>query len=233
MQQQLEILWQIQCVELEKVKLNHQQRKINTEEIRTLWQEIKGISLLVSEVEASLSQSQQMLQKLEEEIHHNNSELKEKEDHLYGEWLLPPKELEKIQIKIADLKATIETKEDAALVILAKIENNSLVFAEKQNLLKNKKIQHADKQQEYLVRQDEVKLELNRLDCEYKQLSQLANQVVFNEYKKLKTKYIAPIARLQNGVCGGCHVGLPETGCVVQKGKLTYCDNCGRLLIIS
>ncbi|MHC1785480.1 MAG: zinc ribbon domain-containing protein [Christensenellales bacterium] len=52
------------------------------------------------------------------------------------------------------------------------------------------------------------------------------------KYKTIKRHSIPPMAKLQNGQCGGCNMSFPSSVLhSIKSGKAVECENCGRMII--
>jgi predicted nucleic acid-binding Zn-ribbon protein len=52
------------------------------------------------------------------------------------------------------------------------------------------------------------------------------------KYEAIKQHSIPPIAKLQNGQCGGCNMSFPSSVLhSIKSGKPIECENCGRMIM--
>ena len=52
------------------------------------------------------------------------------------------------------------------------------------------------------------------------------------KYNTIKQQCTPPIAKLQNGQCGGCNMSFPSSVLSsIKNGKLVECETCGRMVI--
>jgi len=52
------------------------------------------------------------------------------------------------------------------------------------------------------------------------------------KYEAIKQHSVPPIAKLQNGQCGGCNMSFPSSVLhSIKSGKPIECENCGRMII--
>ncbi len=83
--------------------------------------------------------------------------------------------------------------------------------------------------------------ELNSVAGEVKDLKARVAEVekklspaLLKEYKRVKEIRPTPVAILQDNRCAGCNMLLPSgmAASVKKAEKLTFCENCGRILIV-
>lgn len=52
------------------------------------------------------------------------------------------------------------------------------------------------------------------------------------KYRQIKQHSVPPMARLQDGQCGGCNMSFPSSVLhSIKSGKTVECENCGRMII--
>lgn len=52
------------------------------------------------------------------------------------------------------------------------------------------------------------------------------------KYRSIKQHAVPPMAKLQNGQCGGCNMSFPSSVLhSIKSGKTVECENCGRMII--
>ncbi len=74
--------------------------------------------------------------------------------------------------------------------------------------------------------------ELNELKKKLDELSKPVPKELLAKYRRIKQNHSAPMARLENNQCGGCHMDLPVvvTRQMKDPKKIVECENCGRIL---
>ena len=55
---------------------------------------------------------------------------------------------------------------------------------------------------------------------------------LYNQFKRISSKYEKPLAPVKNGICYGCFVSAPAGSKVVTEGQeiIEFCSHCGRIL---
>lgn len=58
-------------------------------------------------------------------------------------------------------------------------------------------------------------------------------QALMDRYQEIKKHCIPPVAKLVNGQCGGCFMGLPQVTLRNFKAgaKVIECESCGRMIV--
>ena len=74
--------------------------------------------------------------------------------------------------------------------------------------------------------------ELNELKKKLGEFAKPVPKELMAKYKRIKQNHSAPMARLENNQCGGCHMDLPVvvTRQMKDPKKIVECENCGRIL---
>lgn len=160
------------------------------------------------------------------------SEKKKIETQLYGGKTTSSKELSQWQRDLEILNGKMNVIEEKVLGSLIKIEELDKEIKLNKGMLEQaqSKLESAKKEQNN---------ELNRIEslmkeCNEKRDKLLSNinEEIFPVYERLlKKKGGIAVAKIQNDICEGCFVHLPE-GVVkrVANRELQYCPQCGRIL---
>ena len=232
MKEQLELLWQLQLLEREKKSLLAQKEKIKTDEVRRLWQEIRlSGQNLVADSE-KLMWIQKVTTRQEADLNDANTQFQKLEEHLYNGEIKNVKEMEQVQAKYDALKREIATREEDVLRAMEECERLGLLIArEEEQLAANKRL-HVAKQQETTQALGQAEEQLVGLDRRYEAAVAQIQQPVYNQYKALSRQVIYPVAKVENGICSGCRRGIPTRQSTLAATTQTYCDNCGRMLLL-
>lgn len=189
----------------------------------------------VKEVEAQRHELLRAQQRLEDDIASINDKATQHDKTLYGGTIGNPRELQTLQDEIAALKRRVSQLEDQELELMEQIEpldaELAQLAAERDGL---------DNQASGLragIAEDEVAIdtELASVRAERDALVSTVEPELLAEYEQLRPHSggIA-IARLANGSCGGCHLGLSAMEIdrikKLPEDALVHCEECGRLL---
>lgn len=75
--------------------------------------------------------------------------------------------------------------------------------------------------------------EIARLKEGRKPLAAVIKEDILAQYERLLKRGGIPLAKVENGNCGNCHLRLtPQTANEGRKGNHVPCDNCGHLLYV-
>lgn len=110
---------------------------------------------------------------------------------------------------------------------------------------------HDRSQKEIIVRYSKVKAEYEKQKIEYEEeykeqmktleekrqaVQEKAKDIdptLMERYQTIKKHCIPPVAKLVNGQCGGCYMGLPQVTLRNLKAgaKVIECESCGRMIV--
>lgn len=187
------------------------------------------------EVEAQRHELARAQQRLEDDIASINDKAAQHDKTLYGGTIGNPRELQALQDEIGSLKRRVSQLEDQELELMEQIEP---LDAELAQLATDR--DGLDAQASGLraaIAEDEVAIdaELGAVRAEREALLGSVEPELLAEYEQLRPHSggIA-IARLVNGSCGGCHLGLSAVEIdrikKLPDDALVHCEECGRLL---
>lgn len=235
---QLSRLWEYQQAELELAKLNKEMRSSQAYQKRSKLQKvmreqqdlIKGYETEIDEHSAQISSFNAQLEALLHDYDLENSELETMEndaDVTVEELTESRRSIEKLVGKINSLNKELTTLIDWCGAI-----QDSVNTAYSKGVRAKK-----DYDAVRTVCDAEKESFAPKIEALEKQLGEIKAEIpeeLMKKYTALKMNHTAPIAKLQNGQCGGCFVSLPS---VVQKSvaaetKIVQCENCGRILFV-
>jgi len=135
--------------------------------------------------------------------------------------------------EIETAKKAIQGIEDQELEIMEQMEGAQKAAALAALAAREAKAE-ADQQTQLLAaREENLRIELSRLETERAELATAIEESALNRYERLRrTKGDKVVVGIEHGVCGGCHMRLPAqvlVTCQAQQ-ELATCINCGRLL---
>lgn len=186
----------------------------------------------VGAARAELAGSQQ---RLEDEIATLTDKAAQHDKTLYGGTIGNPRELQALQDEIAALKRRISQLEDQELEVMEQIEPLDADLAQLSG--ERTALDERGVQLRAQIAEDEVAIdaELASVRAERDALATGVEPALLAEYEQLRPRAGGvAIARLVNGSCGGCHLGLSAVE-VDRIKKLppdepVHCEECGRLL---
>jgi len=230
MKEQLQMLWELQGLEQRMKSAAHRQEAVNSEEVRKLWQDIQQFSRTMAADKKNLESKQLLCERQEEKLSSLSAQLKVSEKRLYSGELTHTKEMEQLKTKCEELQRDITLQETALLSTMEECEKLSGQITAYERQTAEAKKMHQKKQQDMAAQARHTNEELAAVEADYKLLTQQINTEILAVYQRLKTKYAAPVSRLENGVCSGCRMSIP-TRQSVSMDTIVCCDNCGRILL--
>lgn len=230
MKKALSLLWELQKLEQKKRKLLAERKSIQNKESELLAQEVVEIAKKIAGDREILIKLQHSNDKQEKELAFMSKEYQELEKKLYGDNIKSAKELEQLQKKIDAAKQEIASKEEKVYSELEKTDNLSARIQSNEQLVTEKKVLRDKKQREmneWLIRN---KAQCDEIDEACATIIEGIDKNIWGKYLELSRKIPQPIAKLENGICSGCRLSVPERQIVNSMGQLVYCDNCGRII---
>ena len=234
MEQQLELLWQYQQVDMEVERYEREMRQSpNRQKL------IKQRDFLMEQ--------QNVVKRIEQEVAILSDRMEAIRD-----------EITRLQSAVADLQSQVEQNppqdvEEARKQIQAaqKLVNTISRYETELTKLRKDAALRDRHQHEARVRAAKTRAEFDQLkkvyDVEYRkqsvELERLRARVteaakniapeMLERYKVIKKHSIPPMTRLQGDRCGGCNMSLPAAvlGQVRSGSAAVECENCGRIII--
>jgi predicted nucleic acid-binding Zn-ribbon protein len=142
------------------------------------------------------------------------------------------KEFKAIDIEIKVLEDQISALEDNELVLMESVESARENVAEKKEDLSKEEAEVSEEIKELDIRISEVEQKLK----DVQELREVAAKDVdtdwLRRYEGISVRRDEALVRVEDGVCGGCHMRLPRY--IVHDARkqkdMVLCDFCGRLL---
>jgi uncharacterized protein len=174
--------------------------------------------------------------RLDDEASSLDAHAKEVEQKLYSGTVSSPRELQAMQADVDSLKRHRETIEDRELEVMERREqfDQDLAVAD---------AARAELQAETERLRGEIADAEREIDDEFAVEQQARDQYASEVPERLVTDYErrrvnnrgAGAARLVGDTCQGCHLSIPSTEVErirrAPEGSVSYCDNCGCILV--
>lgn len=232
MQDQLHLLWEIQKLEQEKNSLQSQADGLSSDGIQMLQQGISSLTKNITAASHQLSAIQQAYEKQEKEVGFLAEQYHQMEQQLYSGEIKNAKELEQLKGRCDAAKDEIDQREEKIFAQMDQCEQMEKQMLEWEKQMADKKQQYEKQRQESAQTAAALEKAMKEIDETVRSLAVKVSLPVLDKYRELHRKMRFPIAKAKNGICGGCHRGLPVTQISCQTAALIYCDNCGRILLI-
>lgn len=200
-----------------------------------------GENQAVVSAQAGLALEQQRLEDLSHQQHSAEWEIDDlsarisaAEEKLYGGQMGNPKELANLQSEVAELKVRRDHVEDKALAVMEQVELATADVASRSSNLKDLEADWHRQQQQLSVESERLKTVLSELGHRHEQLLAGIDPQTAEFYHELKKQKGTAVAKVEQGVCGGCRISLTTNELQrVRTGKLVQCSSCGRILFFA
>ena len=231
MKEQLQMLWELQALDQQKKSVGQRKDCVSSDEVRALWQQLQQVSGLRGADRQRLEAVQKECMQQEKELNGLTEQLKTMEKRLYSGELTHVKEMEQLKAKCENFRQEVGSLETILLSNMETSETLGSTIALQEKQIEETKRAHAKKQQDMAACIRQAEQEISELEAEAQDLAARIDPQVFAVFQRLKTKYSAPVAKLENGICSGCRMSIPTSQTVSSAVAIQYCDNCGRMLL--
>ncbi|MBP2653832.1 MAG: uncharacterized protein H6Q73_1401 [Firmicutes bacterium] len=233
MKEQLEVLVELQLLEQKKGVLVAQKAKVDAAEVRQLWQEIRLLGEETATERQKLSCLEKVCSRQEEDLSVVTKHCKEEEARLYSGEIVSLKELEKMKIKCDAARKEIAGYESELFANMEECERLTANIAAQEELAEQRRRAHVEKQQQIVKQVAGLDSEIAKIEESCRQLAEKVDAGVLQRFRDLKRRLSLPVARVENGICSGCRISIPSSRMNESRGGIVYCDNCGRMLLVS
>ncbi len=148
--------------------------------------------------------------------------------------IIPYKEMEYLKEQVEYLRGRLEELEEEALALMDEVEADAerLVEDEKEHLSRRRRLEA--ELAELKARQDKLAAEREGLLSRREQALADLPQHWREHYERLHETVPDPVAPVENGTCGGCHLKISDTLMEkVREGReVVICENCLRFLYL-
>ena len=225
-------LYQLQEVDLEL--------ESNEQALKRIASQLGGSEAVVG-VRNRLALEHQCLEELnrqqrsiEWEIDDLTNKLTTAEDELYSGRIRNPKELANLQHETDGLKARRTQLEDKALEIMDQVELTAKSLAATNSELKALEAEWQSQQQRLSADLEQLETVISDLKHKRQLLTVEIDPQAIEVYIDLKKQKGTAVARVEQGICGGCRISLPVNELQrTRSGSLVRCSSCGRILFLA
>ena len=171
---------------------------------------------------------------LEFELGRVEAKHQQKETRLYGGAIRNSRELEDLQAKVQSLKRRKSRFEDKLLEAMLVCEDAEAEEQQSAARLQNVEQEWQQKQETLGAERDALRARIATLETEAAQRQGELPASVLDSYRYLQPRRGGiSVARLQGGNCSVCGIKVTsQRKQAVKAGQETYCDGCGRLLVL-
>ena len=232
MKDQLRLLDELQALEKQKQAVAGRKARIDAEGVRLLWQEIRGLTQELTADREKLAGIEATCARHEADLEDHTRQCRTLEQRLYGGEITNVKEIEQVRARCESLRRDISRHENEAVAGLEAAEELTAGIAAKEAGLQEKKRLHAERQQLMAREAARCDAELADLDKRCRALEGQVDPALLRVYRDTARRLPQPVARVENGICGGCRRSIPTGQAAQAQVRLLNCDNCGRMLFV-
>jgi predicted nucleic acid-binding Zn-ribbon protein len=225
-------LYSLQEVDLALEANNQAQKRVSA---------LIGESQIVLKAKARLAEEQNNLGKftsqqksIEWEIDDLTAKIKDTEKKLYGGKIFNSKELSSLQQETDDLKKRRSVLEDKSLGLMDDLELTTKAIASSKNELAKLEIEWQAQQKQLMVELLQLKASQTVLESNRQQITALLDGDTLFTYQELRKRKGLAVAKVEQGICQGCRITLPNTDLQRAKGGgVVRCSSCGRIIFLA
>lgn len=217
-------------------QLTHRRRALPARaDLEAAMVELAKLESRAEEVEASRHEITRAQQRLEDEIAAINAKATEHDKRLYSGTVSNPRELQAMQDEIGSLKRRVSQLEDEELELMEQAEPLDADLAHLAEERDGLDERAAAARAAVAEAEVEIDSELSDVAAERAALAGEVEPDLLAQYEVLRGQLGGiGIARLVNGHCGGCHLGLSAVELdrikKLPEDEPATCEECGRLL---
>lgn len=234
MKAQLRALYELQQVDLQLAAIR-----------RTLAALDDGSTIIrkLSILEKQLVSASEELRKSESELKDNELNLKSIEakkqsfeQKLYAGQVISPKELSSIEKEIEMLGKSRAKLDEKVLELYDTVDREQTTVRETKAAVDHLKELLAKHTADYKAKSSEFNAQIEQLTAaRQKAIGAVTDPSLLQRYETIRVRYKdTGLAKVENGKCGGCHVGLTPYTQRMLKENTQYqsCESCGRILFL-
>jgi hypothetical protein len=200
-----------------------------------------GESQLVLKAKTKLAEEQKNLETLsaqqkstEWEIDDLTNKIKETEKKLYGGKIFNSKELGSLQQETDELKKRRSVFDDKSLGLMDQLEDTRKAIAGSKDELAKLETLWQAQQKQFVVELLNLKAAQAVLETNRQQISALIDADTLFTYQELKKRKGLAVAKVEQGICQGCRITLPNTDLQrARGGGVVRCSSCGRIIFLA
>jgi predicted nucleic acid-binding Zn-ribbon protein len=200
-----------------------------------------GESELVLKAKAKLAEEQKNLETLtarqkstEWEIDDLTAKIKDTEKKLYGGKIFNSKELSSLQQETDELKKRRAGFEDKSLALMDDLELTRKAINTSKEQLTQLETQWQAQQKQLTAELAQLKAAQTTLESNRQQAAVLIDADTIFTYQELRKRKGLAVAKVEQGICQGCRITLPNTDLQRAKGGgVVRCSSCGRIIFLA
>ncbi|MGP8080455.1 MAG: zinc ribbon domain-containing protein [Dehalococcoidales bacterium] len=200
-----------------------------------------GESQIVLKARAKLDEEMKNLERLaaqqkstDWEIDDLTAKIKDTEKKLYGGKIFNSKELGNLQQETDDLKKRRSAFEDKSLELMDQLEIIKKAIENSKDELAKMELQWQAQQKQLTAELEQLKAAQTALEDNRKQITVIIDADALAMYQELRKRKGLAVAKVEQGICQGCRITLPNTDLQRAKGGgVVRCSSCGRIIFLA
>lgn len=199
------------------------------------------------EDDSALRQAQQAFEDAERRVHKRRAKQRElelereglsdrisrSERRLYSGKVNNPKELSDLQAEVASLQRRRQRLEDDLLETMIEREEAEKALDQATRQLSEVESRRSARQADLRAEREELEARLAEIEGEREALLpriEADDLAIYDDLRDRKSG--RAVVRVRDGACGGCGVTVSSTvEWELRKGKIVFCDTCGRMIV--
>ena len=231
---QLELLWQYQQADIEvdslEMSIRRSPKRQKLVKLRDSFQELqKNLKQVEDEVLAMLDR----MDALKDAISLSEDQIKQLQSRIQNEPAVDSLQVRNYIEEAQRLTGSLQDFEQETRRLRK-------IAADRDRVQRDLKIRLVTAKEEFIPLRDEYDAEYKDAQVQVEKLRERAKDKLtgiepeyIEKYNTIKQHCTPPIAKLQNGQCGGCNMSFPSSVlCNIKNGKLVECETCGRMVMI-
>lgn len=158
------------------------------------------------------------------------------EQKLYTGQVMNPKELASMEKEIEILGKSRGKLDDRILELYEIVETQQADVKKAETIVAQLKERLSQQTAQYEAKSRELNSQIEQLTAErQKSLGAVTDRQILQRYEAVRARYKdSGLAEVQDGKCGGCHVGLTSFSIRKLREDAEYqtCESCGRILVM-
>lgn len=196
-------------------------------------EELKTARLAAEQGRGELQDLEKKKRAAEYELADTEGKLSVQENELYSGRIRNPKELMNLEREVRDLRAKKDKLETEVLGLMEALDMKTAALKELEE-------HYFAVERAWQEAQDNLKAEIALMEHKFEELGRRRGEVassidpgVLALYEDIKRRSVVAVARVERGVCLGCHLDLTLADLQkVRSGEITRCSHCGRILYL-
>lgn len=231
---QLELLWQYQQADIEvdslEMSIRRSPKRQKLVKLRDSFQELqKNLKQVEDEVLAMLDR----MDALKDAISLSEDQIKQLQSRIQNEPAVDSLQVRNYIEEAQRLTGSLQDFEQETRRLRK-------IAADRDRVQRDLKIRLVTAKEEFIPLRDEYDAEYKDAQVQVEKLRERAKDKLtgiepeyIEKYNTIKQHCTPPIAKLQNGQCGGCNMSFPSSVLSnIKNGKLVECETCGRMVMI-